>query len=300
MTTATRKREIAFIDRGVDDLATLLAGIRPDVEPILLSNDEPAPRQMARAVQGRERQLDAIHVIAHGRPGEVSFSAGALTAETIVQYAADLAAAGAAVGSHGDLRLWSCAVAHGERGAAFVDAVARASNMFVTAAAGPVGAAVRGGSWELAARGVPVSVRAPLCLEGQAAYAGLLDTNNTTISGNNGTNTLVVAGSNDKVSDGNGSNTVSVTGNNNTVSDGNGTNTVTISGNNNTISDGNGNNTIIVSGSNETITDGNGSNLIYAAGTTGTNNITDGNGSNVIVGGAGNETIPACQGSRHN
>jgi hypothetical protein len=44
MTTATRKREIAFIDRGVDDLATLLAGIRPDVESILLSNDEPAPR----------------------------------------------------------------------------------------------------------------------------------------------------------------------------------------------------------------------------------------------------------------
>ena len=126
--TVSPKREIAFIDRGVDDLETLLTGIRPDVEPILLSNDEPAPRQMARAVQGREGQLDAIHVIAHGRPGEVSFSAGALTVETIDQYAADLAAAGAAVGSHGDLRLWSCAVAHGERGAAFIDAVARASN----------------------------------------------------------------------------------------------------------------------------------------------------------------------------
>jgi hypothetical protein len=54
MMTTTRKREIAFIDRGVDDLATLLAGIRPDVEPILLSNDESAPRQMARAVKGRE------------------------------------------------------------------------------------------------------------------------------------------------------------------------------------------------------------------------------------------------------
>jgi hypothetical protein len=73
--SATPKREIAFIDRGVKDLATLLAGIRPEVEPILLSNDEPAPRQMARAVQGREG-LEAIHVIAHGRPGEVSFSGG--------------------------------------------------------------------------------------------------------------------------------------------------------------------------------------------------------------------------------
>ena len=69
------KREIAFIDRGVDDLAILVAGMRSGVEPILLSNDEAAPRQMARAVEGRNG-LEAIHVIAHGRSGEVSFVAG--------------------------------------------------------------------------------------------------------------------------------------------------------------------------------------------------------------------------------
>ena len=45
--SVSHRREIVFIDRGVDDLATLLGGIRSDVEPILLSNDEPAPRQMA-------------------------------------------------------------------------------------------------------------------------------------------------------------------------------------------------------------------------------------------------------------
>src|SRR5881392_3901249 len=108
MTTAPQKREIAFIDRGVDDLATLLAGIRPDVEPILLSNDEPAPRQMARAVQGREGQLDAIHVIAHGRPGEVSFSAGALNVEAMAQHLADFSTLSRTLGSDGALLLWSC------------------------------------------------------------------------------------------------------------------------------------------------------------------------------------------------
>jgi hypothetical protein len=76
MTASTNhKREIAFIDPGVDDLQTLLNGIRPNVEAILLTADEPAPQQMARAVKGRE-ELEAVHVIAHGRPGEVSFSAG--------------------------------------------------------------------------------------------------------------------------------------------------------------------------------------------------------------------------------
>jgi hypothetical protein len=88
--TAIAKREIAFIDCGVDDLATLLAGIRPDVEAIVLLDDEPASRQIARAVQGREG-LEAIHVIANGRPGEVSFGAGALSPDTIIEYAAELA-----------------------------------------------------------------------------------------------------------------------------------------------------------------------------------------------------------------
>jgi Domain of unknown function (DUF4347) len=75
MTPAT-KCEIAFIDRNVDDLHTLLVGIRPDVEAILLSNDAPAPRQMARSVHGSEGELHAIHVIAQGGPGEVLFGAG--------------------------------------------------------------------------------------------------------------------------------------------------------------------------------------------------------------------------------
>src|SRR5436305_14181454 len=111
--TATQKREIAFIDRGVDDLATLLAGIRPDVEPILLSNYEPSPRQMARAVQGREGQLDAIHVIAHGRSGEVLFSAGALTVDTIDEDSLDLASIGRVLGANAQLLFWACNSGHG-------------------------------------------------------------------------------------------------------------------------------------------------------------------------------------------
>ena len=142
----SHRREIAFIDRGVDDLATLLKGIRPDVEPILLSNDEPAPRQMARAVQGRDG-LEAIHVIAHGRSGEVSFSSGAMSVEAIDQHVTDLGILGAAIRGAGDIRLWSCSVMRGARGATFVEAMARATGADVAAAVGRVGSAARGGSW---------------------------------------------------------------------------------------------------------------------------------------------------------
>src|SRR5215831_19888517 len=107
---AATLREIAFIDRNVDDLETLLAGLRPELEPILLSDDEPALRQMSRLVRDWDG-LEAIHVIAHGRVGEVSFGAGALSLESLAGHAADLRAIGQALGKDGKLLLWSCQTA---------------------------------------------------------------------------------------------------------------------------------------------------------------------------------------------
>src|SRR5262245_7290345 len=63
----TTKREIAFIDPGVDDLSALLSGVRPDVDAIVLSDDEPVARQIGQALVN-VRDLVAVHIIAHGRP----------------------------------------------------------------------------------------------------------------------------------------------------------------------------------------------------------------------------------------
>jgi Domain of unknown function (DUF4347) len=224
--TATPKREIAFIDRSVDDLATLLAGIRPDVEPILLSNDEPAPRQMARAVQGR-KGFDAIHVIAHGRPGEVSFGAGALSVETIAEHSGDLAQLGLALGA-GGLQLWACESGQGEAGSTFVDSLAWIAGAQVAASTQRVGAAARGGQWAL---DVGPSDLAPLSTEGAAVYPGVMATS-TTVNDNNTSANLALApitttnatvnlnnssGNDSVTTDGSGSTTVNA--NNSTGSD---------------------------------------------------------------------------------
>ena len=65
----THPHEIAFIDPAITDFDTLLSGLRPDVEAIVLSSVEPAVAQMTRVLEGRTN-LSAIHVIAHGRPGQ--------------------------------------------------------------------------------------------------------------------------------------------------------------------------------------------------------------------------------------
>src|SRR6516225_387026 len=119
-------KEIVFVDRNVDNLATLLAGLRPELDRILLSHDEPALCQIARLARRWDR-LDAIHVIAHGRVGEVSFGAGALSLESLAGHAADLRAIGQALGNDGNLLLWCCQTAAGARGSAFLAALESAT-----------------------------------------------------------------------------------------------------------------------------------------------------------------------------
>src|SRR5437899_2378521 len=90
------KPEILFIDPAVSDIKTLLAGLRPGVDAVLLEPDRPTAQQMAEALAGRGG-LAAVHVIAHGAPGSVNFSAGRWSADTLASAAGDLAAIGKAL-----------------------------------------------------------------------------------------------------------------------------------------------------------------------------------------------------------
>src|SRR5262249_44121660 len=166
-------REIAFVDRNVGDLPTFLAGLRPELNPILLSHDEPALCQIARLVR-RGDGLEAIHVIAHGRAGEVSFRAGALSQESLAGHAADLRAIGNALGKDGKLLLWSCDTPAGARGSAFLRALETATGAEVRAATGTIGSQPLGGRWELDVGSGKETVAAPLTARGMVGYAGVL------------------------------------------------------------------------------------------------------------------------------
>src|SRR5271166_6075416 len=88
--TARAASEGLFLDPGVPDIATILGNLRPGVEGLVLDKTLPVARQMAPAL-GRRRDLDAIHVIAHGAPGRVSFTAEEWSGQTLEDDAADFA-----------------------------------------------------------------------------------------------------------------------------------------------------------------------------------------------------------------
>ena len=172
-TTDTQTREIAFVDPGVSDLDLLFAGLRPEVEAVMLSDSQPASAQIAHELRGRSG-LEAIHIIAHGRAGEVSFSSGALSLVAVEEQAPELRSIGQALETDGRLLLWSCHTGNGDSGEMFVDALARASGATVAAARGLVGAASQGGEWILHERPNASHGRAPLTALGIAGYAGVM------------------------------------------------------------------------------------------------------------------------------
>jgi Domain of unknown function (DUF4347) len=174
MALTTAKREIAFIDRDVPQLGTLLAGLREDVEAILLSDCEPVAQQMAQAVAERDG-LKAVHVIAHGASGEVCFGPKGLALESLEVNARALRKLGKALGAEGALLLWSCDVAQGARGTAFVNGLARLTGLDVL-----------GGRWVLdvacgkAAAAIAVTPLSAQCI---ASYHAKLRVPRTTDTG---------------------------------------------------------------------------------------------------------------------
>jgi len=173
-------REIAFIDPAVGYIETLIAGLRPEVHAVRLHTAAPAAAQIARALASRYG-FEAIHVIAHGASGEVSFAAGALSLDSISRHRGSLAAIGRALNEDGELLLWSCGTGQGGDGAEFVDALEGACGAPVAAATGLVGAAARSASWTLDRLAGATMALSPLTKAGVASYPGVLDTSSTTV-----------------------------------------------------------------------------------------------------------------------
>ncbi|MDP2902113.1 MAG: DUF4347 domain-containing protein [Methylovulum sp.] len=307
-------KEIVFIDQNVTDLNTLLAGMRPDVDAVLLTNAESAITQIARTVQGREA-LAAIHIIAHGRAGEVSFAAGALSVETLPDHSTELAEIGQTLCESGDMLLWSCHTGAGERGGFFITALAKGLGTAVAAATDWVGAAALGGCWALDKQIGAVTAGMPLTAGGRAGYGGVM----AIINGDGGDNVLNGGSSEDTINGNGGNDTIDGGGDNDTIDGGAGNDTadyssysaiikvalneggdvdVDVAGNNNddkirnieNIIGGSGNDSITGDGLDNILTGNNGTDTIN--GGDGNDTLDGGNaGNDIIDGGAGNDTL---------
>ncbi|MCA1939658.1 MAG: DUF4347 domain-containing protein, partial [Caenispirillum bisanense] len=145
------RKDVLFVDTTVRDAQALIDAAGPGVEVVLLDASRDGLTQMAEWAQGRSG-YDAVHLVTHGSAATLHFGSLTMTADTVAERAADLAAVGAALTEAGDILVYGCDVGQGSAGAAFVAALSDATGADVAASDDGTGAATLGGDWALEVR----------------------------------------------------------------------------------------------------------------------------------------------------
>ncbi len=166
--------EIVFVDPTVPDYATLLAGIDPDIEVVMLDGGQDGMAQMADALSGRTG-IDAIHIISHGEAGTLQLGTATLTAETMSgHYAEELATIRQALSEQADILVYGCDFAAGESGQEAVDCLAQLTGADVQASSDLTGHASLGGDWDLEIRTGAIEARIAIDVQEQTDWVSLL------------------------------------------------------------------------------------------------------------------------------
>ncbi|MDE8755052.1 Ig-like domain-containing protein [Pectobacterium polaris] len=144
------RKEVAFVDTSVKDYQTLVAGIKPGVEVVLIDGSKDGLQQMADWA-ATHTGYDAIHVFSHGSEGKVNLGTQVLTDSSLKSsdVQAQLAALGAALTTEGDLLLYGCDIAGGANGDVFLANLAQATGADVAASVDATGSSLIGGDWIL-------------------------------------------------------------------------------------------------------------------------------------------------------
>lgn len=168
--TAGGRVEIVFVDTRIDGYETIVAGVAPGAEVVLIGAGRDGLAQMAAEVAGRA-DINAIHVVGHGAGGVVQLGSAVLSSDTLQAYAGDLGVIGRALASDGDIQLWGCEVGAGLEGQAFIQALAEATGADIAASDDLTGA---DGDWTLEVTTGDVAGSTALDVAKLAAFQGNL------------------------------------------------------------------------------------------------------------------------------
>lgn len=146
-------REIIIIDSAVEDSEKLLSDLldgrdRAGMQLYLLDAGRDGVEQIA-GILASHNDIDAVHILSHGRPGEVQLGSTTLSGASLAGYAAQLNDWGSALTDHGDILIYGCDLAADDGGEALVDAIGVMTGADVAASVDRTGNATQGGDWQL-------------------------------------------------------------------------------------------------------------------------------------------------------
>ncbi len=171
----TERKEIVFIDTGVEDFHTLMVGIDPQAEVILLDSTRDGLEQIAE-ILGERSDIDAIHIISHGSQGELQLGTGRLTVASMQgEYADELMVINEALSQDADFLIYGCNFGEGAVGQEAASLLAELTGADIAASQDMTGSAELGGDWDLEVQTGTIESAVVVDAEAQAGFGGLLD-----------------------------------------------------------------------------------------------------------------------------
>ncbi|BDA70158.1 hypothetical protein CAL7716_043240 [Calothrix sp. PCC 7716] len=166
---------LAFIDIGVSQINSLIAGMAPGTEVHILKSGEDAITQITETLLNRQG-ISNLHIISHGSTGSLDFAANSLNAYNIRSYTDKLESWGNALTENADILLYGCNVAENALGKAFVEIMRQVTGADVAASDNLTGSASKGGNWILEYKAGSIETSEVITQKGTAHYEDTLMT----------------------------------------------------------------------------------------------------------------------------
>lgn len=174
LSTPSDRKEIIFIDTRVEDYQTLLNGIDPGAEAILLDSTRDGIEQIAEVLRNRS-DIDAIHLISHGNQGELFLGTGTLSVLSMQgEYADELAIIKQALGEEADVLIYGCNFGQGAGGTDAASLLAELIGADIAASDDLTGSTELGADWELEVRTGTIDTAIGINAQAQGEWKGVL------------------------------------------------------------------------------------------------------------------------------
>ena len=153
LNTQVSRSTIAFIDTQVENYQSLIAGVKPGTEVVVLDGNRDAIAQITQILALRTN-IDSIHIVSHGAPGSLQLGDGSLSLDdlecdrnSLQQWFSPLT--DSISKNRPEILLYGCEVAAGETGLVFVKRLSELTGASVAASQNLTGSVAKGGDWEL-------------------------------------------------------------------------------------------------------------------------------------------------------
>ncbi|MEM9409517.1 MAG: isopeptide-forming domain-containing fimbrial protein [Planctomycetota bacterium] len=179
-----QSREIIFVDSGVDNFQTLIDGVGPDVEVVVLDAHSNGLLQIQNHLSGRT-DLNAIHLLSHGTEGHLQLGNATISIEQMqATYESVLSEIGSSFSPDGDLLIYGCDFGGGQDGQKAVDQLAKLVGSDVAASNDLTGNSQLGGDWDLEIRSGQIETDVVVTQSSQSHFRGVLGGAIPTVSPN--------------------------------------------------------------------------------------------------------------------